>query len=741
MFFPKSSLRPGVAPREVFGWAAFDFANLGYTTVVLTAVYNAYFVNVVAGNASWATLLWTVIIAVSSAIGMVVMPVIGTLADAHAKKRSGLFIATVVCIAATFGLTLTGEGTIVWAALMIILSNLAFNIGETLNSAFLPEIASDEGVGKVSGWGWSFGYCGGLVTLGLSLLLVTFGPELWGLDFDGSVAGTLWITGIVFAVATVPTFAWLKERAVPKPDAPRAAALFSDSMASLKKTASALPQLKHFGRLTLTGFLNQCGVSVVITLSAVYATAVMGFTLNDSILLVFLVNITAAVGAFVFGYVEDKIGHKKSLMLTLWIWVAMIVVAATSEGVVQFWIAANLAGIAMGSSQSAGRAMVAVLSPAARSAEFYGFWNMALWFANIVGPLTYGAVTWVSGNNHRLAIAITGLFFLAAIVVLKTLDMEEGRREALAFEKKVRAGAGETGPTPIKRKTLGGRSSRVWCFRRERTSADGLFTALVDVDETLRVLGEVVHLELFVAGADQLKRVVAHRGVLEFANDALCTLDRGDISVALVVILRGPQFVLSLRENQTVHAATGVRCETALREAKNEFLVDVEGFSRGVGVAFRHVFRKEPGDEAVVFVHRGERLQIENVVAVGVIRIAAQEAVGGLNGHVRVAVLPVGVDRFDLSLLSILTEGITRLKLLIVLFGLCPVAVVQCGAGFRIQFVGRPVERRVRFQALKPGAGRRGERRDRYGRRTNEKSFHRNFGIHDKHCRERVSRL
>ena len=95
MFFPKSSLRPGVAPREVFGWAAFDFANSGYTTVVLTAVYNAYFVNVVAGNASWATLLWTVIIAVSSAIGMVVMPVIGTSASpppsglrSRARERS-----------------------------------------------------------------------------------------------------------------------------------------------------------------------------------------------------------------------------------------------------------------------------------------------------------------------------------------------------------------------------------------------------------------------------------------------------------------------------------------------------------------------------------------------------------------------------------------------------------------------------------------------------------------------------
>lgn len=439
MFFPQSSLRPGVAPREVFGWAAFDFANSGYTTVVLTAVYNAYFVNVVAGNADWATLLWTVVIAVSSAIGMVVMPVIGTLADAHAAKKKGLVAATFVCIASTFGLTATGEGTVVWAALMVILSNLAFNIGETLNSAFLPELASEEGVGKVSGWGWSFGYCGGLVTLGLSLLLVTFGPDAFGLHFDACVAGTLWITGIVFLVATMPTFLWLKERAVPKPGSARAAALWADSMKSLRKTAASLPQLKHFGLLTLCGFLNQCGVSVVITLSAVYATAVMGFTLNDSILLVFLVNITAAVGAFAFGYVEDKIGHKRSLMLTLWIWIAMIVVAATSEGVVQFWIAANLAGIAMGASQSAGRAMVAVLAPEARSAEFYSFWNMALWMANIVGPLTYGAITWASGNNHRLAIAITGLFFLGAVLVLRKLDMAVGKREAEAFEKAVTA--------------------------------------------------------------------------------------------------------------------------------------------------------------------------------------------------------------------------------------------------------------------------------------------------------------
>ncbi|WP_295479670.1 MFS transporter [uncultured Sutterella sp.] len=432
-------LMPGVRPREVWAWSAFDFANSGYTTVVLTAVFNAYFVSVVAGDAPWATFAWTCIIAASNAASLVLMPVVGAVADAAAKKKLWLFAATACAVAGTVGLAFCGPGTIALAALMVIVSNIGYNVGETLNSAFLPEIARPEAVGKVSGWGWSFGYCGGLVTLGASLVLVEGGGAL-GLDMDARIAGTMLVTAAVFLLASIPIFTLLKERAKPRGGAARS---FSDlcleSFRETLRTAKSLGQYRDFAWLSLCGFLYQSGIAVVITLSAVYAGEVMGFTTTDTLLLVFLVNITAAAGAFGFGYLQDRIGHKRALGLTLLVWVAMIVCAAFATTRPVFWVAANLAGLAMGSSQSAGRAMVALLSPESRSAEFFSFWNMALWTAAIVGPLAYGSVTWITGNDHRLAIGVTGLFFVAALCALTPLNLERGMRAAGRREEKAGA--------------------------------------------------------------------------------------------------------------------------------------------------------------------------------------------------------------------------------------------------------------------------------------------------------------
>ena len=426
--FSESALKPGVAKREVWAWAAFDFANSGYTTVVLTAVFNAYFVSVVAAESDAATFLWTIVIAISNAVSMLAMPVVGAVADATATKKRWLAVATVLCIGGTLGLVFAGPGTIFWAGLMIVVSNLAFNVGESLNSAFLPEIAREEAVGKVSGWGWSFGYCGGILTLGLCLGVVLGGGR-FGLTADQCVAGTMLVTAAVFAAAALPLFLFLKERSVPRLSAEDRAAvktLALESFREIRRTLLSLGTFRDFAWLSLCGFWYQCGVSVVITLSAVYAAAVMGFKTEDTLLMVFLVNITAALGAFAFGYVQDRIGHKPALGLTLMVWLSMILVAAFSTERWEFWVAANLAGLAMGSSQSAGRAMVAVFAPASRLAEFYSFWNMALWLAAIVGPLSYGAITWVSGNDHRSAILFTGLFFVFSILALIPVNMKRG---------------------------------------------------------------------------------------------------------------------------------------------------------------------------------------------------------------------------------------------------------------------------------------------------------------------------
>ena len=420
--FSAQHLKAGVSAREVWSWAAFDFANSGYTTVVLTAVFNAYFVGVICGEASWATLLWTSIIAASNILAIVCMPLIGAATDLKANKKFWTVLMSLLCIVGTLGLAFTGSGTVWLAVFMVIISNFAYNIGETLNSAFLPEIADDKSIGKVSGWGWSFGYCGGLLTLGLSLVVVLF-MQSKGAGAEDYVPYTMLITAFVFFVAALPLVLCLEERAQPRTQA-AFWTLVKQSQASLIETFKSLPRHKNFAWLVASGLSFQGGIAVVVTLAAVYADQAMGFTPDETILLVLLVNITAAIGAFAFGYVEDRIGHKNALIVTLFIWIAMVGVAYFAQTKPIFWIAANLAGIAMGSSQSAGRALVGVLAPPKDRAAFYSFWNMALWVANIIGPMTYGYITWLTDNDQRLALLCTGLFFVVGLILLLPMQLK-----------------------------------------------------------------------------------------------------------------------------------------------------------------------------------------------------------------------------------------------------------------------------------------------------------------------------
>jgi UMF1 family MFS transporter len=171
---------------------------------------------------------------------------------------------------------------------------------------------------------------------------------------------------------------------------------------------------------------------VVIALAAVYAEQVMGFEQQETMALVFLVNIASAAGAFLFGYAEDRIGHKPALAVTLVAWIVMVLIASFTTTRALFWVAATLAGLCMGSSQSCGRALVGVLAPATRLGEFYGLWAFATRLAAVVGPLTYGLVSWVTAGNHRIAFLTTGLFFVLGLILLARLDLERGARAAQA---------------------------------------------------------------------------------------------------------------------------------------------------------------------------------------------------------------------------------------------------------------------------------------------------------------------
>ncbi len=418
-----TALNPGVKKREVFAWSMYDFANSGYTTVVLTAVFNAYFVSVIAQKAEWATFAWTAILAVSYLAVMIAGPIIGAYADAHAAKKRVLFLVTTGCVMSTALLYQAGPGTILWAAVFIIISNFCYAIGENITAAFLPELARPEALGKVSGWGWSLGYVGGLVALGLCLAWIMTAASR-GQTTSEAVPATNLITAVVFALGATVTFIVLKERALPAPPSSDTLSAF----ARLARTAREAARYKDLLRVFLCGTCYQAGVATVITLAAIYAQVVMGFTTQDTLVLVLVVNITACVGALAFGYVQDAIGKKNALAITLVGWMTMVGFAWFATTPPLFWVAANLAGLCMGSSQSAGRALVAFLSPPDRAAEFFGLWGVATRLSAILGPLTYGAISWASGGNHRLAMLITMVFFIAALLVLVGVDESRGRR-------------------------------------------------------------------------------------------------------------------------------------------------------------------------------------------------------------------------------------------------------------------------------------------------------------------------
>src|SRR5690606_29888236 len=234
-------------------------------------------------------------------------------------------------------------------------------IGDMLIAAFLPELARPAAIGRVSGWGWSFGYFGGMLTLGLSLAWV-LGAQKAGQGATEFVPVTMWITAVVYGLAAIPVFLVLRERAGAARgpgDGPAPGA--EASMASLARIAHYWRRVRGFDDFTwllVCGFFYQAGIAVVIALAAVYAEQAMNFSQVETMSLVFLVNIASALGAFGFGYLQDRIGHRAALGLTLTGWILMSLLAAIATDRATFWAAATLAGLCMGSSQSAGRAIV-----------------------------------------------------------------------------------------------------------------------------------------------------------------------------------------------------------------------------------------------------------------------------------------------------------------------------------------------------------------------------------------------
>lgn len=428
---PKASGEVPSSRKELVGWAMYDAANSTFATVIVTTVYNAYFVRVIAGSKvgpDTATLLLGLATSIASLLIVFSAPVIGAITDAMRNRKKILLIATIICVGGTALLATVPPGEYITAMALLIVASVAYGTGEDLVAAFLPEIAERSKIGFISAVGWAAGYMGGLCALAISLVYVVWARHHHMVETQYVPVVTL-MCAALFALASIPTFLWVRERGAKQPGV-NIGNVAKVAVKRLGQTFHHARQYRDLFRFLIALFVFGCGSTTIIQLAVVYADQTLHFTPQDAILMMCVVHITSAIGALVFGKIQDRIGSIRTLFICSLLWIATVVIAYLAVEKWQFWIAANIVGAAVGGTGSVSRALVGTMSPRERTGEFLGLWGMAIKFATAVGPLTFGIATKLSGNNFRIALLTTLFFILAGIAVAWRVDEKRGMRAA-----------------------------------------------------------------------------------------------------------------------------------------------------------------------------------------------------------------------------------------------------------------------------------------------------------------------
>ncbi len=349
---------------------------------------------------------------------------LGAVGDLRALKKRFLVVTALGCSVFTAMLFSTGPGTVFLAFLLIVLANVCFSLGENFCASFLPEISTRENAGRISGYGWGFGYFGGFLSLGLALLIMEAGgredPEILKWVFP--------MTGVFFVLAALPTFFLLRERAVPRVVGGVAGRAFGEGWRQVWRTLHEVRGHRTLAKFLLAMLVYISGLSAVISFAAVYAENVIGFDETEILGLFALLQVSSAAGAFGFGYLHDKIGPKQALMISLAIWTVVCGGAALAATKMAYVVVSCMAGLVLGSTQSGSRAVVSTLTPEGRQGEFFGFWGLTVRLSTIIGPVVFAFMAdWL---DYRTAVAVNGVFFIVGMAMLGKLKLEEANGRA-----------------------------------------------------------------------------------------------------------------------------------------------------------------------------------------------------------------------------------------------------------------------------------------------------------------------
>ncbi|MCF8215714.1 MAG: MFS transporter [Chlorobium sp.] len=400
--------------RKVFSWLLFDFANTSFSVMMVTFAFPLYFKNVICGGDPSGDMLWGFGVSISMLLVAVISPVLGAASDYSGRRKRYLFFFTLLSVTATALLGFSGPGMAVAAITLFVLANMGFEGGLVFYDAWLKEIASEKSVGRVSGYGYAMGYLGSLSILLVMQPLLSGGivPEN---AFNVQIG--FWVTALFFAFFSLPLFLVLRDDAKRKGPA-ISMALIARSVREVGNTVRHIMGYPDLARFLLAYFFYNDAILTIIAFSSIYAQNTLGFGTGELIIFFMLVQTTALVGSVFFGFVTDRIGPKRTIVLTLCIWFGVVFIALFAETKELFFSTGMLAGMAMGSSQAASRSMMAKLTPREHVAEFFGFYDGTFGKASaIAGPLIFGMVS-VQAASQKAGLLSLLLFFAVGLLLM-----------------------------------------------------------------------------------------------------------------------------------------------------------------------------------------------------------------------------------------------------------------------------------------------------------------------------------
>ncbi|OZC02379.1 MFS transporter [Rubricoccus marinus] len=416
---------PASQTAQIRSWALYDFANSAFTTLVITFIYATFFVKGVAPDETTGTTLWSLGVVTPTAILVALLsPLLGAMADRTGTRKRALFITTVICVGTTALLFFPQRGDVWMAIVLVVIANVAFEVGQVFYNAFLPEIAPEDKIGRISGWAWALGYAGGLLCMALALALVM--PEVAPFGLDKDTGEHVRVTNLLvagwFALFSIPAFLYLRE---PKAEAaPSERGLIATTFGELKNTFVEIRRYRQVIRLLLARLFYNDGLVTVFAMGGIFAATAYGFSESDILLFGIVLNVAAGIGAFSFGFVDDKLGGKTTIFISLGILCVATLIAVLGPSRAWLWGAGVLIGVASGPNQAASRSLLGRFVPHDKETEFYGFFAFSGKATAFIGPVLFGVLTAAFGTPRAGIAAVLGLFAIGAFFLLRVNEQE-----------------------------------------------------------------------------------------------------------------------------------------------------------------------------------------------------------------------------------------------------------------------------------------------------------------------------